>query len=669
MHFKDFHRLNQTSILLKLNAVLDAPLHTNLLWPAIILWLLILGTQSAYAAPANDAFANKTSISSQPNGSVSANNIDATTEINEPELLASNTNSTVWWNWTAPASGSLVVDTIGSDFDTTLTIFSGSLLSNISSLAFNDDYSGFVSRISIQVVQGTNYHFRVGGFDASQGNIVLNWSLAQTTAITAQPPVSGGQYHTCALSNDDTVKCWGYNAFGQLGNGSNTDASLPVNVVGLNAGVKAVTSGAYFSCALNRNIDNTNSAVQCWGNNASGQLGNGTTIDSSSPVTISGLTAETVTISTGNQHACAVDNTGALQCWGNNVAGQLGNGLTTSSNNPVNVNGLASGVTAVTAGYLHTCALTTTGGVKCWGSNSFGQLGNATFANATTPQDVTGLTNNVVAIQAGSYHTCALTVTGQVSCWGNNSNGQLGTGVGANTVSNIPLNVAGLSNGIAALAAGHQHSCALSNNKQLQCWGSNGFGQLGNGAIADSPTPVAIAGDNNNYTAINAGAYHTCALDSLGEVQCWGFNNFGALGNGSLVTSSLPVTVSNLNLSRLSQTIDFPSIADQLFTSATFDISATASSGLTVSFRATTPLACSVLGNTVTLLNVGTCTITAEQAGNATYSPAGEFSRSFNITLPPPPPLAEDGEVPLPNWVLLLMSSCLLACILRAKRS
>ena len=183
-------------------------------------------------------------------------------------------------------------------------------------------------------------------------------------------------------------------------------------------------------------------------------------------------------------------------------------------------NALTQDVTALAAGGGHTCALTSGGGVKCWGNNWYGQLGDGTNDVSYVPVDVSGLTSGVVALAAGEHHTCALTSEGGIKCWGHNVSGKLGDGT--TTERYTPVDVSGLTSGVTAIVAGWNHTCALTSGGRAKCWGDNYYGQLGDGTTRDRHTPVDVSGLTSSVIAIAAGYDHICALTSGGGAKCWG---------------------------------------------------------------------------------------------------------------------------------------------------
>jgi alpha-tubulin suppressor-like RCC1 family protein len=357
--------------------------------------------------------------------------------------------------------------------------------------------------------------------------------------LPAMTAVSAGGFHTCALASGGGVKCWGDNSSGQLGDGQacGVSCSTPVDVSGLTSGVSAVSAGLYHTCALT-----TGGAVKCWGDNGSGELGDGQTcgVSCPTPVDVSGLTSGVGAVSAGDSHTCALTTGGAVKCWGDNSYGQLGDGQTCGSgvcNTPVDVSGLTSGGAAISAGGYHTCAVTTGGGVKCWGNNGYGQLGDGQSCSSlgcTTPVDVSGLSSGVAAVSAGFYHGCALSTSGGVKCWGYNGDGELGDGQACGFYCLTPADASGLTSGVAVISAGGFHSCALTTGGGVKCWGDNNSGQLGDGQTCGFSclTPVGVSGLSSGVSAVSAGFYHTCALTTGAAVKCWGDNSSGQLGDG-----------------------------------------------------------------------------------------------------------------------------------------
>jgi alpha-tubulin suppressor-like RCC1 family protein len=342
---------------------------------------------------------------------------------------------------------------------------------------------------------------------------------------------------TCGLTSGGGVLCWGQNADGELGNGTTTDSSVASETAGvanLSTGVTAIATASQHSCAV------WNNSVQCWGDNASGDLGNNSATQSLVPVPVAPVAPVTLTnatsIATGANHSCAV-KAGTVYCWGANESGELGNNSTTPSSVPVQVSGALAGVTAIAAGATHTCALAS-GGVLCWGNNGSRQLGNNSSGNnSSTPVPVTNLTSGVVAIGAGNSHTCAVTSAGAVMCWGSDSSGQLGDGTMNDT--GVPVAVSTITSGATALALGTDFTCALVAGA-VQCWGIGASGQLGNGQASPSVVPVPVTGLTSGVTSIAAGDSHVCAVVNS-AVQCWGSDSHGQLGDGTNNNSNVPV--------------------------------------------------------------------------------------------------------------------------------
>ncbi|KVP96729.1 hypothetical protein WJ97_12680 [Burkholderia ubonensis] len=341
--------------------------------------------------------------------------------------------------------------------------------------------------------------------------------------------ISTGGHHTCIVTPEGKVQCWGANWYGQLGNGTTTDSLVPVDVVGLPSGVTSISAGYFHTCAM------ANGAPYCWGANTYGQLGNNSTSNSSLPAMVSGLSTGVTNLSAGYYHTCATVN-GAAKCWGLNSSYQLGTNSTTDSSVPVQVSGLTSGVSSVVGTWYHTCAIVS-GALKCWGMNGSGQLGNGTTTFSGVPVQVSGLTSGVESVALGGNFTCAI-VSGAVRCWGLNSSGQLGNGTTTN--SNVPVPVSGLGTGVTNISTGNIHVCAAVNGA-AKCWGYNNHGQIGNNSSANTPTPTTVSGLASGVTRVLAGYYFNCALVGTGSVTCWGDNSTGQLGDNTLNDSPVPI--------------------------------------------------------------------------------------------------------------------------------
>jgi alpha-tubulin suppressor-like RCC1 family protein len=349
--------------------------------------------------------------------------------------------------------------------------------------------------------------------------------------------IAPGRTHTCALTHAGGVKCWGTNSLGQLGDGTAVSRLTPVDVTGLTSGVISIAAGMNHTCVVM-----SGGGVKCWGENDQGQLGDGTKTNRLTPMDVVGLSSGVLAVTAGDDFTCALTQGGGVKCWGTNfMYGQLGDGTKTNRLTPVDVVGLSSGVTAIAAGFFHTCALTGAGGVKCWGRNNEGELGEPLAGSASVvPIDVSGLSSGMLAVAGGGYHSCALTTDGSAKCWGLNRHGQLGDGT--TQIRYTPADVIGLSGG-RSISAGDERTCALTNTGAVKCWGVNVNGQLGDGTTTDRLTPVTVVGLSSGTARLVTGPWHTCALTNGGAAKCWGWNIGGQLGDGTTTDRMTPVAV------------------------------------------------------------------------------------------------------------------------------
>lgn len=301
--------------------------------------------------------------------------------------------------------------------------------------------------------------------------------LRRISGVTGAAEVSVGFAHACARRTDGSVWCWGYNLDGQTGSTPTAAQRSALPVAGL-SGATSISAGRYHTCAVT-----SGGVVRCWGANNFGQLGNGTTTTTSTPVTVIGLAGAATSVSAGDNHTCVRLTTGAVQCFGYNALGQFGNGSTANSSTPVSMSGVTTAVSVAT-GADHTCAALASGAVVCAGSNYSGQLGNGLVAPSATPVTAAGIAT-ATGVDGGGDTSCARLASGLLSCWGENSDGQAGllTG-GADVLVPASVSLATISD---VVAVGGAHSCALlRSDGTVRCWGNNVTGQLGNGALGGS---------------------------------------------------------------------------------------------------------------------------------------------------------------------------------------
>jgi len=419
--------------------------------------------------------------------------------------------------------------------------------------------------------------------------------------------VAGGYNHTVAFAKDTAIWAWGLNTSGQLANSTLTSSTTAIQVSGL-SGVTAIDAGSGHNVALK-----SDGTVWTWGLNSYGQVGDGTTNSRYSPAPVSGLSG-VVAIAGGRYTTNALKNDGTVWTWGQNGTGQLGDGTTTDRHTPVQVSGLTGAIGIVGGWWNHTVALKGDGSVWAWGSNFYGQIGDGTTINRSTPVQVAGL-GGVTAIAAGYYHTVALKSDGTVWAWGYNGYGQLGDGTNV-TSRPTPAQVPGLT-GVAAIRAGSDHTIALKNDGTVWTWGRNYFGQLGDGTNVDRNAPVQASG-LMNVVAVGRGDSHTVAIKSDGTIWAWGWNLEGQLGDGTSTNRNAPVSTSKFTAAAIFAPPGLSAVSSAI---ASTTVSWTASSGATgyKLYWSNLPTVSPTNGTAITLGNVTSHTHAGLTSGKRYY--------------------------------------------------
>jgi alpha-tubulin suppressor-like RCC1 family protein len=388
-------------------------------------------------------------------------------------------------------------------------------------------------------------------------NKVCAISCAGGACLGAEDAASGSG-HVCARLTDGTVRCWGLSTDGQLGYSPSSSCDIPgatvpcelrpKPVTGL-SGVAQIAAGYRASCA--RMLDGT---VRCWGANARGQLGTGTTMPSATPVAVVGLTG-VLELAMSGDFACARLSDGSVKCWGENASGQLGYATASGySATPTTVPGVSS-VQQIAVGFADTCAVRTDGRVFCWGLNDHGQLGIGDTAKHPSPTLLAFTSVSRMAL--GFHHSCALITGGSVQCWGEARYGALGDfSDTTNTGDTLAPTVLSLSN-VAQIAAGWTHTCAAATDGTVSCWGATSIDGAGLPLGFDAPnTCIATSGTLircSRYPSavpltmpvaqLVAGSSHTCARSAGGAMVCWGWNAAGQLGLGTKSLEERPTAV------------------------------------------------------------------------------------------------------------------------------
>lgn len=388
------------------------------------------------------------------------------------------------------------------------------------------------------------------GFNGEIGNGFNNPSPTPVSVINLAGPVAsvsaGGRFALVRYGNG-TIAAWGLNNLGQIGNGNTTSQFSPVPTLGLSGPVAAISAGQFHSLALLGN-----GTVAAWGWNGFGQVGNGNTANQTSAVPVTGLSGPVTQVAGGPDHSLALLANGAVMSWGNNAHGQLGTGDTTQHNNPVSVTGLSGPVRSLAAGggqslgLSFSMAVLGNGTVAVWGNNADGELGIGNTNQQNSPVVMTSPNiNNIIAVAGGTYSGYALRADGTVWAWGNDASGQLGDGLTATQLN--PIQITSLS-GIVSITSGQVTAFAVKGNDVLGTWGDNQLGQLGNGNHTNATTPGFTSSASNGFKFVAAGDSHGLAIKADGTIWSWGDNSYGQLGNGTTNSSTAPAQISGLTM-------------------------------------------------------------------------------------------------------------------------
>ncbi|HKW84869.1 MAG TPA: hypothetical protein VJN68_14050 [Burkholderiaceae bacterium] len=432
---------------------------------------------------------------------------------------------------------------LGNDAEITAVVVAqrafraGDRLTATGAIAAQDVTMGFDARLFFDIGFECSSDAQCNDGNACTVDSCVSGRCQNAPTNTCAVAVSVGWNHACAVEADGRVACWGQNSQGQLGDGTGVNRLVPTFVPGVIDAVAVKGVDQDQTCVLR-----ANGGVLCWGANAFGELGDGTTVNRLSPVAAV-LPRPAISIDIGGDdfdqtaHACAVLDDHTVWCWGANRFGALGDGTVTPRVTPAPVPGLTNAVSVGAGGGDMSCALLSSGTASCWGRNVNGELGNGdtSMTQSNVPVPVVGVANG--AVLSLGFNGVILTRTGSVLSWGFNAVGEVGDGTNINRFSAVP--VSNLSD-IVAIGAGDFHSCAVHATGAASCWGENFGGALGDGTTVDSNIPVNVVG-LSGVKAIAASRFNSCAVKSDGSVWCWGKNGTGAVGDGTTTDRSTPV--------------------------------------------------------------------------------------------------------------------------------
>lgn len=350
--------------------------------------------------------------------------------------------------------------------------------------------------------------------------------------------ITKGLNHSIGLKSDGSMWSWGYNGYVQLGDGTNLSKNSPIQI-GTATDWQAVSAGQNYNVALKNN-----GTIWAWGTNSYGEIGNGTSNNFVySPIQI-GTATDWVKIVAGHTHTLGLKSNGTLWAWGQNGSGQLGDGTTVDKTTPVQI-GTATDWLIIVPGFTHSMAIKTNGTLWSWGSNGNGELGDETYTAKSSPVQV-GTSTNWVTVSTGKYHSKAIKSDGTLWTWGSGIFGLHGDGTGNNNTGfnkTSPIQI-GTATNWTSVTAGYETCTALKADGSLWVWGNNNYGQVGDGTFVTRNIPI------QNTTAVNCVAistgrgFHDLALNATGEIWSWGLNVFGQLGNATNTNSSIPVSIS-----------------------------------------------------------------------------------------------------------------------------
>jgi len=555
--------------------------------------------------PPNDSFSNAEALQGIA-ASATGGNIDATGEAGEPLHAGISADASVWWHWRAPASGRTQVDTVGSNYDTTLAVYSGSSLAALTQIAANDDAVGAQSRVAFDAAGGTLYWIAVDGYLSSRGNITLNLStdvgvppeIASQPAAPAIVALPEALVGALALGRVDFIATGGSGAATTAIDCSSSDgiriAASPSSDPGgtfhstvVAAGeqppglvIGATLADSHFTGSVLCTVHPLGQASYTLAFTVAVPEGrqpevslaiNGTCADFQP---YQGGAAITLSWDSAGMDSCVASSNPAAPAWSGNrlIRGSQsvsipplpgtatftlqcsGPAGTRSDSISVDVT-VPTAPTITTLGPLrdvfglvefhqHACIVHTDGGVSCWGSNDFGQLGNGNTFNQPLPTRVLGVGSGARQVSGRRSHTCAAMDTGAIRCWGHNNAGQLGDGTQSDRLT--ASDVIGLGGPATSVATGNGHTCAVLNGGALRCWGNNSSGQLGLGDTQFRTVPTPVSGLDNVRQA-SGSLNHTCAVTYAGAAYCWGNNDWGQLGDGSTTQRLVPTPVQGLD--------------------------------------------------------------------------------------------------------------------------